>query len=146
MSTFYSNYMWKSRVKCINTFINNFWWNFIPLFNNGFFKRMKIGYPLAFVYILLQLFKFFLVFQHFKGQLACVSSSSILHEQILIMFCEPVHFTNHFLQQYITVILRIFPCIWFKKKIEVLPAFNIATEAITCFFNSALVLLNFFMN
>ena len=40
--------------KYTNTFINNFLWNFIPLFNNGFFQKIEIGYPSALVYILLQ--------------------------------------------------------------------------------------------
>ena len=50
------------------------------------------------------------------------------------MFCQPVHFRNHvLLQKYITIILCIYLCIRFTKQIEVLPAFDIATETIICF-------------
>ena len=35
--TFYLNYTSKSRFKYVNTFMNDFLWNFIPLFSGGFF-------------------------------------------------------------------------------------------------------------
>ena len=56
MSTFYFNYTSKSRFKRFNTFIDDFLWKFIPLFNNGFFQRIEISYPSVSVYILLQEF------------------------------------------------------------------------------------------
>ena len=54
--SFYFRYMSKSRFKHVNKFINDFWQNFILLFKNGFFQRIKIDYPLVSAYILLQEF------------------------------------------------------------------------------------------
>ena len=54
MPSFYFNYTSKPTFKCINTFINDFLRNVIPLFNNGFFQGIEIGYFSALVYVLLK--------------------------------------------------------------------------------------------
>ena len=41
----------KSKFNCVNTFINDFFLNFIPLFDNGFLQRIQVGYRSASVYI-----------------------------------------------------------------------------------------------
>ena len=99
MPTFYFSYTLKPRLKCVKKFINDFFRNFIPLFNYGFFQKFENDYSSASVYILLQVssdLKIYWIqifrdkwwgsrnrsffFQHFKGDISCVSSSSVLHE------------------------------------------------------------------
>ena len=53
MPSCYFNYTSKFSFKCINTFINDFLRNFIPLFNNVF-QGIEISYFLPLVYILLK--------------------------------------------------------------------------------------------
>ena len=53
MPSFYFNYTLKFSFKCINTFINDFLRNFIPLINNVF-QGIEISYFLPLVYILLK--------------------------------------------------------------------------------------------
>ena len=48
------------------------------------------------------------------------------------MFYQPVHFRNHFLHQYIAMMLRIYVCIRFNNP-KILQASDIATKTITCF-------------
>ena len=54
MPTFSFSYTLKPRLKCVKKFINDFFRNFIPLFNYGFFRKFENDYPSASVYILLQ--------------------------------------------------------------------------------------------
>ena len=53
MSSFYFNYTSKSGFKCINTFMNDFLQNFIPLFNDGFFQGIEIDYFSVLINVLL---------------------------------------------------------------------------------------------
>ena len=128
--------------------------NFIPLSNNGFFQGIQIGYPSALVYILFNsapqipkstgfesgLFsnqwsdssnrKCFLSFKISRMSLA-VWALAVLHEETFIIFCQSVHFSNHFLLWHITTILRIYLCIQLKKfKVKV---YDIPTKTIICF-------------
>ena len=47
MPTFYFSYTLKPRLKCVKKFINDFFRNFIPLFNYGFFRKFENDYPSA---------------------------------------------------------------------------------------------------
>ena len=153
MPSFYFNYTSKFRFKCINTFINDFLRNFIPLFNNVF-QGSQISYFLPLVYILL---KEFLILKIYWIQIwiirwlvmELIRGSFFLSFNLLgvslTMWALAQHcmnkyslcFTSLFISEILfldSTLLQYFAFTFvFDSTIEVLPAFGITIKTIIWF-------------